>query len=324
MNAFKATHKLLIAVLTAVGMTMVFAGSAAGQYPERTIRIVVPWKAGGGTDSIARGFQAAFEEAAGVSVVIDNVSGARGVTGTLKVVNARPDGYTLLLNGSTDITAAMTFKQLPFTLDDLSYIGGFYTSPTYVISHEDREIETLKEFLELAKQNPGEVKLGTAGSTQLLMANAIKGITGLDFRIVPFSGGADLKKAMIGNEVHAGIFHAPVMLSEIKGGLINVIGTGKPLEKLTYEPARDTETLRDNDIPLDFAITRGLYAPKGTPDAVIGKLRAITKEAAMSAKFAEWGKSFGFAPVWVPGDEFRAQLKSDLKNFKQIKADYID
>ncbi len=159
MIAFKPTHKLLIAALAAVGMTMVFAGSAVAQYPDRTIRIVVPWKAGGGTDSIARGFQAAFEEAAGVSVVIDNVSGARGVTGTLKVVNANPDGYTLLLNGSTDITAAMTFKKLPFTLDDLSYVGGFYTSPTWVISHKDREIKTLEQFLELAKQNPDEVKI---------------------------------------------------------------------------------------------------------------------------------------------------------------------
>lgn len=324
MKVLKPINTVAIAVVAAFALTTAVPVTAADEYPDGTIRIVVPWKAGGGTDSIARGFQAAFEEAAGSSVIIDNVSGARGVTGTLKVVNSDPDGHTLLLNGSTDITAAMTFKDLPFSLDDMTYVGGFYTSPTWVLSHSDRGIDSLGEFLDLAKQNPGEVQLGTAGSTQLLMSHAIKGITGLDFRIVPFSGGADLKKAMIGNDVHAGIFHAPVMLSEVKDGMIKVIGTGKPLDKLTYEPARDTETLRDNDIPLNFAITRGLYAPKGTPKEILDKLRSITKEAAMSEKFAKWGESFGFAPVWVPGDEFRNQLKEDLKNFKEIKAEYID
>lgn len=318
-----AVRALTCAALAAVTAAS-FAGVAAAQFPDRTIHIVVPWKAGGGTDSIARGYQEAFEQSAGQSVVIDNISGARGVTGMVNVLQSRAEGHTLLLNGSTDITATMTFQDLPFTLDDLAYVGGFYTSPTWVLSHKDRDIETLQDFFDLAEENPGETTLATAGSTQLLMAHAIKGATGLDFRIVPFSGGADLKKAMIGNEVDAGIFHAPVMLSEIKAGLIEVIGTGAPLDNLVYEPARDTQTLKDYDIPLTFRITRGLFVPKETPDDVVAELRRIAKEAAESEQFAQFGQTFGFEPEWLPGDEFEEQVRQELETFQNIKAEYID
>ena len=318
----------LKSLLTLVAAAAVAAGSAvapaSADYPEQPIHVVVPWKAGGGTDSIARGYQTALEQAAGESVVIDNISGARGATGTMRVLESDADGHTVLLNGSTDITAALTFKELPFSLDDFAYIGGFYTSPTWILSHKDRGISTLQDFFDAAEANPGEVTLGTAGSTQLLMAHAIKGATGLDFRIVPFSGGADLKKAMIGNDVHAGIFHAPVMLNEVKAGMIDVIGTGAPLDNLVYEEARDAPTLKDHDIPLEFKITRGLYVPKDTPQEVVDKLRTLAEEAAKSEAFAKFGESYGFQPVWVPGDEYEQQLRDELATFQDISEQYIE
>ncbi len=116
----------------------------------------------------------------------------------MKVARGKADGYTLLLNGTTDMTAVLTFKDVPFSLDDFAYIGGFFTSPTWVLCHKDRGYKDLQEFLGKAKANPGKLTLGTAGpaGAQMLMASAIKGFTGADFRIIPYSGGKDLKKAL--------------------------------------------------------------------------------------------------------------------------------
>jgi tripartite-type tricarboxylate transporter receptor subunit TctC len=211
-------------------------------------------------------------------------------------------------------------------LDDFKFIGGFYSSPTWILSHKDSGITSMKQFLEEAKKNPGKFTLGSAtpSGAQMIMASGIKGHTGVDFRIIPYQGGADLKKALLGNQVTAGIIHAPVLLAEVKAGVINVIGTGRSLEKITYEPLRSVETLKDIGIPISIGITRGIYVPKDTPGGVADKLTEIIKQAASSSSFAAFGEKFGFAPTWIPGPEYETQMREDLKLFQDIKKKYID
>lgn len=323
----KTVARILIATLMmAVAVSLMAEGSAeTADYPTKTIHMVVPWSAGGGTDSIGRGIAEAMKES-GANVVVDNISGAAGMTGSIQVAQADPDGYTILMNGDTDILAALTFADVPLTLDDFTYIGGFYSTPTWILSHTDAGITSMEQFLEEAEANPGQLTLGSAtpAGAQMIMASAIKGQTGLNFRIIPYQGGADLKKALLGNQVNAGIIHAPVLLSEVKEGIINVIGTGEPLDRLTYEPARDTPTLRDIGIPVSMGITRGIYVPKDTPQAVVDKLTEIVRTAAESESFRKFGRNFGFAPTWVPGDEFEANMRENLELFQTVKEKYID
>jgi tripartite-type tricarboxylate transporter receptor subunit TctC len=316
----------LLVLMSCVVMSLSLSGAMAADYPSKTIHLVVPWKAGGGTDSIGRGIAEAIKTVIDQSVVVDNISGAGGVTGSIKVARSKPDGYTLLMNGTTDMTAALTFKDLPLSLDDFVYIGGFFQSPTWVLAHKDRGYKDLAEFLSKAKQNPGKLTLGTAGpaGAQMLMASAIKGISKADFRIIPYSGGKDLKKALIGNQVDAGIIHAPVLLAEVKEGLIDVLGTGMPLDKITYAPVRNTPTLNDINVPIEIGITRGVYAPKGMSKEVAGKLSDIVEKAAKSDSFKKFGERFGFLPIWIPGPEFEQQIRKELKLFKDIKTKYID
>ena len=316
----------LLVLMSCVALSLSLSGAMAADYPSKTIHIVVPWKAGGGTDSIGRGIAEAIKTVIDESVVVDNISGAGGVTGSIKVARSKPDGYTLLMNGTTDMTAALTFKDLPLSLDDFVYIGGFFQSPTWVLAHKDRGYKDLAEFLSKAKQNPGKLTLGTAGpaGAQILMASAIKGISKADFRIIPYSGGKDLKKALIGDQVDAGIIHAPVLLAEVKEGLIDVLGTGMSLDKITYAPIRNTPTLKEINIPIEIGITRGVYAPKGLSKEIAGKLSTIVEKAAKSDSFKKFGERFGFLPIWVPGPEFEKQIRKELKLFKDIKAKYID
>lgn len=315
-------------ISTAVGAfafaaAMMIGGTASAEFPDSTIHLVVPWKAGGGTDTIARGYQKAFEEAAGVTIVIDNVNGAKSVTGTLKGAKAKGDGYTVLFNGSLDITSNLAMKPLPYDMSSFKAVGGVYTTPTWFITNVKRPYKDFQDFLDAAKANPGKLSMGTAGSTHTLVAHAVKGATGLDFKIVPFSGGADLKKAMIGDEVDIGQFHSPVMINEIKAGIIRPLVATASMKGINYAPVQNIKTLKDYGIDLQLAATRGMLVPKSTPDAIVAKLEAIAQKASMAASYAEFGNTFGFAPVWVPAKEFGKQLDDEVTLLKAIKAKYI-
>lgn len=314
----------LLAVATLLPLLGVPAAKAA--YPSEPVHIVVPWPAGGGTDNIARAFAASLEAALGTSVVVDNVVGAGGVTGTLQVVKAKPDGYTLLLQGSSDISTVMVFQKTPFTADDMDFLCAFYSTPTWVVSHKDRGYTDLKSFLDAAEKNPGKLTLasGTPAGAQLLMAAGIHGYTGGKFRIVPYQGGGPFRKGMLSNEVDAGVVHSPVMLPEVKEGMMVVLAAGQPLDKINYEPLRATKTLKDFGIPLEVGITRGILLPKNTPAEIRIKLLEACKKAASSPAFAEFGAKFGFAPIWMDGPAFRMLLDNEVKTFKEIKEKFVD
>ena len=293
-----------------------FLGNLAlAAYPEKPIRIIVPYKAGGGTDSIARGFVGAFSKAAGVDVVITNVNGGAGSKGIIQVMKAKPDGYNLILTGSTDIIGLSTFRKMPFkSIGSLTPVGGVYTTPTYVLAHKDRGYKTLEEVIEKSKANPGKLIAGIGGKfgAHDVLANAVNGYKNAGFRIVAFDGGAMLKKATIANEVDICIIHSPVLLNEVKAGLLNVIGTGGSLAKITYPPIQKTKTLREMGIPADVGVTRGVWAPKGTPKDVIAKLEKFIEVATNSEEFKKFGNNFGFAPKYYTSSQFL-----DLLNLEQ-------
>lgn len=320
-------RSLLVAVICIAGTILAgqLPARAAG-YPERPIHIVVPWKAGGGTDAIARAFAEGMKTVVSQPVVVDNITGGSGMTGVIRVAHAKSDGYTLLFDGSADITSTLTFKKFPVSLDDFIYVGGVYSSPTWILANNERHYKDFKDFLDKAKANPNKLTVGTASpaGAQMLMAAAIKGITSAPFRIIPYSGGKDLKKAMIGNQIDVGIIHAPVMLPEIKSGMIKVLTAGEPLDHVTDAALRDVPTLKHIGIPVEMGITRGIMVPKGTPKEIVDALSSIVEKAAKSKTFADFGQKFGFSPHWTDGSEFGARLRSELSRFKQIKAKYID
>lgn len=300
--------------------------AAKADYPAETVHIIVPWPAGGGTDNIARAFAASLEAALGVSVVVDNVVGAGGVTGTLQAAKAKPDGYTLLLQGSSDISTVMVFQKTPFALDNFDFLCAFYSTPTWIVAHKDRGYTDLKSFLETADKNPGKLTMASAtpAGAQLLMVAAIHGYTGGKFRIVPYQGGGPFRKGMLSNEVDAGVVHSPIMLPEVKEGIIRVLGTGAPLDKINYEPLRKTKTLNEMGIPFEVGITRGILLPKNIPHDVRAKLLEASKKAASSPAFAEFGIKFGFSPIWMEGQDFRKLLDEEVKTFKEIKEKFVD
>ena len=296
------------------------SAQAADQFPSKAIHIVVPWDAGGGTDMVARALADAMKEIVNVPVLVDNITGAGGSTGNKAVADAAGDGYTILFNGDTDILGAITVMKSGYDLDSFTYIGGVFYSPTWIISHKDSGITSIEDFMAKAKATPNKLVMGstTPSGAQMVMAVAMQSATNAPFRIIPYQGGKDISKALLGNQVTAGIIHAPVMLNEVKAGLINVIGTGGSLENCTYEPLRTMKTLEQLGIPVSMGIYRGVMVPKNTPADVVAALTEIVKKAADSDKFKEFGQRFGFAPQWSDGAEYEKNIKAQLVQFEHM------
>ena len=321
-----STTKSLSAVMAAGALLVAGAGAAQAEIKCDTIRMIVPWKAGGGTDRIGRGLAVALEKQSGKSVIVDNIGGASSATGSIKAMKAKPNGCTILMNGSTEIIAFMTFKRnLPFKLSQMKFVGAFFNTPTWMLSHKKRRYASFRDFLAKAKANPGKLTIGTGGAAgaHMIMAAAIKGLAGIEVRIVPYSGGADLKKAILANQIDAGVIHSPVLLKEVRAGLVEVLATGAPLDKIEFAPVRKTPTLTSMNMPISIAAVRGVFVPKATPDAVVGQLTKWLEGATRDPDFIAFGKKFGFPPVWIPGAQFERDMRRDIAAFREIYDKYI-
>lgn len=313
---------LLLLLLTLV-LGVVASGAYAGQYPSRTIHIIVPWKAGGGTDSIARGLAASMRKIVNVPVIVTNISGSSGAVGTLDFLKRRADGYTLYFNGDADLDAMLYFnKNMPIKLNNFRYIGGVYSTPAWVLSSAKRGYHTLNDLIHAGKKQ--RITVGVAGlhGMHAVVADEIRGVKGMKMQIIPYTGGATLKVALLGNKVNAGVIWSPVLLPAIKAAKINVLAAGAPLDRISDPAIRDTKTLKDYGVPFYASITRGIYVKQGTPPGVVEKLEKIVKEATQSASFNRFGKKFGFEPKWMNGRQFKHENYEYLSDIKSVLAKY--
>lgn len=313
------------AALALLGLALIPAPASAQDYPSDTIHMIVPTNAGGGTDTIGRAIAAAMEETSDASIVVDNIAGASGTTGTIAMLQAEADGYTILLYGSSDLTSFMTFQEVPFTLDDFKYVGGVISTPTWVVANSARGYKTIDDLLDAARDKPNQVTIGVGGAAgaHAIVAHAIVGLSEAPLRVVAYQAGAQLRKGLLANEVDAGVIHSPIMLDAIKNGDITVLATAAPLDRIGYEPLRDTPLLKDSGLDINVGVTRGVYVQKDTPDEVVAKLTEMLKTAAESESFAAFGEKFGFAPAWMPPEEFEALLREERSTFQDVYENII-
>jgi tripartite-type tricarboxylate transporter receptor subunit TctC len=302
------------------GVLLLPAGPAEADYPEQTIHLVVPWRAGGGTDSIARALAAAMEEVSGQSVVVENVSGGARVPGTMSVVEAKPDGYRMLLNGSSDISSSMVFRDVPFKLDDFVCIGGVYQTPVWILSHRDQGFKSFDDLVAAAKEEPGKLTIGVTAlkTPDETLAKLLSEKHGIDVRIIPFDGGAALKKALLGNQVSAGVLYVPVMLPEIESGAVDLLVAGGSLQNVNYPPIRNTKTPADYGVDIVIGSFRGVLMPKGVPESVRKAAVELVQKAVESESYKAFGEKFGVAPEWLPGQRYCDFIAEEMRVFESV------
>jgi tripartite-type tricarboxylate transporter receptor subunit TctC len=293
---------------------LVAAGSAAAQqYPARNISMIVPYAAGGPTDTVARVTAQAMGKSLGQTVIVENRPSAGGILGPEQVKNSKPDGYTILIHHIGMATTPALYRNLRFKpLEDFEPIGLINDVPMTIIGKPQLPAKDFKEFLAYIKKNKDKVSYANAGIGAashlcgMLFMSAIE----TDFLTVPYKGTAPAMNDLLGGQVDFMCDQTTNTTSQIKSGKVKAyaVTSAKRVASLP-----DIPTLQELGLKgFEVGIWHGLYAPKGTPKPVIDKLVSALQEAledkSVQTRFAELG-----ATTYPPAMATPAALQKHLK-----------
>lgn len=310
-------------------LSLLACGSALAQpdsYPNKPITIVVGYPAGGSTDLSGRTLGAELSRKLGVPVIIENVGGAGGAIGAQKVVNAAPDGYTLLVGASNEIAISrLVSASVKYDVKDFTPIGLIATQPMVLVASQKSGVKTVEQFMTLARQNPGKYSFGSSGvGTALHLAGEmVKDQGGLFMTHIPYRGVAPLANDLLGNNIEFGVFVLSSGLPHIRSGKLVALGTTEARRSpMTPDiPAlAETPKLKGIDINIWFA----LMGPAGLPEPVVAKLKKALNESlqtpALRKKLEDSGSTV--SPLNVDMPKFLSQETAKYKrivDFAKIK-----
>jgi tripartite-type tricarboxylate transporter receptor subunit TctC len=314
------------AALTTLGTVPVFAQET---YPSRTVTLINPFPPGGAADVVARPFAAVLEPIVKQPVVIETKAGAAGAVGAQFAANARPDGYTLLvhivsISGFAEVDKL--FGRTPkFTRADFIPIARFTEGPMVLVVNAETPYKTLKDLVDDAKKNPDKIVFSSSGlygalhlPTQLLMNAA-----GIKMRHLPTNGGGPALTALLGNNAQVLASSVAAANTHIKSGKIRALAAYSD-KRIGSLP--DVPTLKELGYDVEFYLWVGLFAPKGTPEAVVKTIRESAKAAVATDKFKAAIANLGdnirymdqpdFAKFW---DQDAARVEAAVKSIGKVE-----
>ena len=308
--------------LIAFGISAIASiGSASAlDYPTRPVRFVVGYPAGGATDIIARLVGQRLSEKLGQQFVVENKPGAGNNIGTEAVVNAEPDGYTILLVNPANAINASLYAKLNFDfIRDIAPVAGLARVPNVMVVPPDFPAKTVAEFIAYAKANPGKVNMASSGNgTSIhLSGELFKAMTGVDMQHVPYRGSAPAITDLLSGRVQVMFDNMPSCISHVRSGGLRALAvtTATRAPELPDVPTVG-ETVKDYEASAWF----GIGVPKNTPKEIIDKLNsdinAVLDEPAMKARIAEMG---GVSMAGSPADFGKVVAAETEKWAKVVK-----
>jgi tripartite-type tricarboxylate transporter receptor subunit TctC len=260
------------------------AAAAHADWPDHAIRFIVPFGAGGANDLIARVAADGVASRLKQPIIIENRPGAGTMVGAEYVARSKPDGYTFLIGSSGVVTNSLLHAKMPYADGDLVPVGMIAVAPSVIIVNPSVPASNLKEFIAYAKaQGTGGINFSTAGtgSTPHFVAEMLKEAAGIEFTIIPFKSGQDSVNAVIGNNVPATSEASIVVIPQIKGGKVKAIADTYT-RRISALP--ELKTAAEQGYPgINIGHWAGLYAPKGTPPAIIDRMNREL-QAALNSK----------------------------------------
>jgi tripartite-type tricarboxylate transporter receptor subunit TctC len=296
--------------------------AAAQSYPDRTVTVVVPFTAGGPTDTVARLVGEVMSRDLGQQVIVENVGGAGGTLGAARVAAAAPDGYTLLLHHIGMATSASLYRKLPYQpLEAFEYIGLITEVPMIIVARKDFEPADLKALIEYVKANAGTVTLANAGigAASHLCGMLFMSQIGAKLTTVPYKGTAPALTDLMGGQVDFMCDQSTNITKQIKAGEIKAYASTTK-ERLKNLP--DIPTAAEAGLSgMEFGIWHGLYAPKGTPKEAIDRLSASLQKALADRTVIDRLAELGTSPV--PADQatpaaLQAKLESEIARWQPV------
>jgi tripartite-type tricarboxylate transporter receptor subunit TctC len=312
----------LAKVLAAVVLALALAAPAFAQtYPNRPIKLLVPFTAGGGTDLLARVVSKKMAENMGQAIVVDNRPGANTLIATEAVVHAAPDGYTLIMQ-TNNLAANPTLYAGKITFDtlkDLLPVSLVAGNPHVLVVNPSVPAKDLREFIALAKAKPGSITFASAGSGTVnhLSGELLKMLAGIDIVHVPYKGSGSVMPDLLGGHVNSLFAAMPTVTGHIKEGRLRAIAVTTPKR---FRGLPNVPTIAESGYPgYDFSSWFGILAPAGTPKPIIDRLHAEVVKAladpGVQERLADY-EIFGSTP-----EEFGLLIKSEIdKTGKIIRA----
>jgi tripartite-type tricarboxylate transporter receptor subunit TctC len=294
----------------------------AQEYPNKVITMVVPFAAGGPTDTVARLITVPMSKTLKQQVIVENVGGAGGTIAANRVAKAAPDGYTILIHHIGMATAPALYRKLPYNpMTDFEPIGLINEVPMALVAKKDFPAKDLKELIAYVKANKDKVNYANAGLGAashlcgMLFMSAIQ----TDVTTVPYSGTAPAMNDLLGGQVDFMCDQTTNTTSQIKAGKIKVYGvtTKKRVPSLPNVPTMDEAGLKGFEV----SIWHALYGPKGTPKPVIDKLTKALPEALKDASVRQRFADLGTEPVdekRATPEALRAHLKAEIDRWGPI------
>jgi len=294
-------------------------GSAMAQdYPNRPVKWVVGYPPGGATDIIARLIGQRLQEKLGQPFVIENKPGAGNNIATESVINATPDGYTLLLVNPANYINTSLYQNLKFNVPrDIAPVASFNRVPNVMTVNKDVPANTVAEFIAYVKANPGKVNLASSGNgtSVHLSGEMFMAMTGAKMTHVPYRGAAPALTDLIGGQVQVIFDNMPSVLQHIKGGTLRALAVTST-QRSPQLP--DTPTVADTVPGYEASALFGMGAPKDTPKEIIAKLNAevnaILAEPAIKARLIELGGE----PLIQTPEQFGKDIVAETEKWKKV------
>ncbi|NYT62100.1 tripartite tricarboxylate transporter substrate binding protein [Alcaligenaceae bacterium] len=299
----------------ALALTAMAIGSAAqAAWPERTITIVVPFPAGGGTDTFARPLAHQLAEQLGKGVVIDNKGGAGGTLGAGVAARATPDGYTFFMGGAHHAVAPSIYKKLSYDIQkDFLPVAMLAQPPQVIVVNPSKlPVNSLKQLLDSAKTNPGQINFGSAGigSTHHLAGELFALKTGIELTHVPYQGAGPMLTGLITGQVDAAFDGLGSSASHIRAGSIRPLAVAAAKRSPSMP---DVPTVAEAGVP-DYEVSTwyAMWAPAGTPADIVSRMSEELTKALNTPKVAELWKNNGSAIPNLTGADFGKFVDSEI------------
>jgi tripartite-type tricarboxylate transporter receptor subunit TctC len=314
--------KSLLLASSLVALAAFGASASAQQYPTRNITMLVPYAAGGPTDTVARVVAQAMTKPLGQTVIVENRPSAGGILAPEQVKNAKPDGYTILIHHIGMATTPALYRQLRFNpLADFEYVGLINDVPMTLIARGNFPAKDFKEFLDYIKKNKDKVSYANAGIGAashlcgMLFMSAIQ----TDVLTVPYKGTAPAMNDLLGGQVDFMCDQTTNTTSQIKSGKVKAFGVTslKPVESLPNVPTLDSQGLKGFEV----GIWHALYGPKGLPkpvsDRLVAALQETVKDGGVQKRFAELGATT-YPPEKATPQALQQHLKAEIDKWTPL------
>ena len=316
-------RKMLLAALVGLAIAA-FGASALAAYPDKPVKIVVPFAPGGGTDVLARVIADKLSVKFGKQFYVQNTAGAGGTIGATSVARAEPDGYTLLIWHIGMISSAYTNKPLPYDpLKDFTPIGELSSAANLIAINPNVPAKTLGELIALAKAKPGEINFGSSGigGADHLAGELFSRVANIKTTHVPYKGGGPATIAVVGGEIQFVAGSASQVMSMVKSGKLRPLAV---MQKQRIASLPDVPTAAEAGLPeLDYKTWFGLWGPAKMPPEVVGTLNKAVQEVLSRDDVRTALDKVGVEPAPSSAQEFDAMFKAEYVKWNKMLGEVL-